>query len=53
MSNSVLSSINVSITNFHAYDFGRSMYDMAEYLLITTSTMEENDYFLNHFSKLI
>ena len=53
MSNLVLSSINESITNFYAYNSGRSMYDMAEHLLITTGTMEENDYFLNHFSKLL
>ncbi len=30
-----------------------SLYDMPEHLRITIGTWEENDYFLNHFSKLI
>ena len=30
-----------------------SLYDMPEHLRITIGTSEENDYFLNHFSKLI
>ena len=53
MSNSVLSFINEGIADLYPYEPGRSIYDMFEHLLITIGISEENDYFLNHFSKLI